>query len=114
MPAAEVVHHEQLATDVAARERRLVEFHRGRDRYLRKHHGAGGGARRAPALRLELRASGRWPRRCFPATIRRSIGCTRARRSIPTGASGLREAAAAYNLAGDLNGGRDTAAANGA
>ena len=39
-PGARVVHHEQLATDRAARERRIVEFHRGRDRYLRKHHGA--------------------------------------------------------------------------
>jgi GT2 family glycosyltransferase len=39
VPEAEVVHHEQLATDRAARERRIVEFHRGRDRYLRKHHG---------------------------------------------------------------------------
>jgi GT2 family glycosyltransferase len=41
VPAAEVIHHEQLASDRAARERRIVEFHRGRDRYLRKHHGRG-------------------------------------------------------------------------
>ena len=34
------VHHEQLATDRAAGGRRVVEFHRGRDRYMRKHHGA--------------------------------------------------------------------------
>jgi GT2 family glycosyltransferase len=39
VPAAEAVHHEQLATDLAAEERRIVEFHRGRDRYMRKHHG---------------------------------------------------------------------------
>ena len=38
VPAAEAVHHEQLATDRAAGARRVVEFHRGRDRYLRKHH----------------------------------------------------------------------------
>ncbi len=37
---ATVVHHEQLSTDLARAERRIVEFHRGRDRYLRKHHGA--------------------------------------------------------------------------
>jgi N-acetylglucosaminyl-diphospho-decaprenol L-rhamnosyltransferase len=37
-PAAEAVHHEQLATDRGAGARRVVEFHRGRDRYLRKHH----------------------------------------------------------------------------
>lgn len=34
---AVVVHHEQLSTDLARAERRIVEFHRGRDRYLRKH-----------------------------------------------------------------------------
>jgi N-acetylglucosaminyl-diphospho-decaprenol L-rhamnosyltransferase len=38
VPAAQAVHHEQLATDRGAGERRVVEFHRGRDRYLRKHH----------------------------------------------------------------------------
>ncbi len=40
VPTATVIHHEQLATDRRAGERRIVEFHRGRDRYLRKHHGA--------------------------------------------------------------------------
>ena len=40
VPAAEAVHHEQLATDPAAGERRVVEFHRNRDRYMRKHHGS--------------------------------------------------------------------------
>ncbi len=39
VPGAEAVHHEQLASDVEAQRRRVVEFHRGRDRYLRKHHG---------------------------------------------------------------------------
>jgi N-acetylglucosaminyl-diphospho-decaprenol L-rhamnosyltransferase len=38
VPAAEAIHHEQLATDRSAGSRRVVEFHRGRDRYLRKHH----------------------------------------------------------------------------
>ena len=38
VPAARAVHHEQLATDRAAAERRIVEFHRNRDRYMRKHH----------------------------------------------------------------------------
>ena len=41
VPAARAVHREQLATDPRAAERRIVEFHRGRDRYLRKHHGPG-------------------------------------------------------------------------
>ena len=39
VPAAEAVHHEQLATGPAA-ERRIVEFSRNRDRYVRKHDGA--------------------------------------------------------------------------
>jgi len=40
VPAARAVHHEQLATDRTPDQRRLVEFHRNRDRYMRKHHGA--------------------------------------------------------------------------
>jgi N-acetylglucosaminyl-diphospho-decaprenol L-rhamnosyltransferase len=40
VPSAEATHHEQLATDRGAGERRVVEFHRGRDRYMRKHHAA--------------------------------------------------------------------------
>jgi N-acetylglucosaminyl-diphospho-decaprenol L-rhamnosyltransferase len=39
VPAARAVHHEQLATDRAAGARRVVEFHRGRDLYMRKHAG---------------------------------------------------------------------------
>jgi len=37
VPAARAVHHDQLSTDPNAMRRRIVEFHRGRDRYLRKH-----------------------------------------------------------------------------
>ena len=36
-PAARAIHHDQLGTDPRAMRRRIVEFHRGRDRYLRKH-----------------------------------------------------------------------------
>jgi N-acetylglucosaminyl-diphospho-decaprenol L-rhamnosyltransferase len=38
VPAAEAVHHDQLATDSAGAARRIVEFQRNRDRYMRKHH----------------------------------------------------------------------------
>jgi N-acetylglucosaminyl-diphospho-decaprenol L-rhamnosyltransferase len=31
------VHHDQLGTDSAAMRRRIVEFHRNRDLYFRKH-----------------------------------------------------------------------------
>jgi N-acetylglucosaminyl-diphospho-decaprenol L-rhamnosyltransferase len=37
VPAARAVHHDQLATDSAAMRRRIVEFHRNRDLYFRKH-----------------------------------------------------------------------------
>ena len=33
------IHHDQMAQDAAGAERRIVEYHRGRDRYLRKHLG---------------------------------------------------------------------------
>ena len=38
VPAAEAVHHDQLATDLTAGLPRIVEFHRNRDLYMRKHH----------------------------------------------------------------------------
>lgn len=38
--SAEAVHHDQLSTDLAKGLPRIVEFHRNRDLYMRKHHGA--------------------------------------------------------------------------
>jgi GT2 family glycosyltransferase len=40
VPAAEAVHHDQLSTDLAKGLPRIVEFHRNRDLYMRKHHSA--------------------------------------------------------------------------
>jgi N-acetylglucosaminyl-diphospho-decaprenol L-rhamnosyltransferase len=40
VPGAEAVHHDQLSTDLAAGLPRIVEFHRNRDLYMRKHHSA--------------------------------------------------------------------------
>jgi hypothetical protein len=37
VPSARAVHHDQLTTDLGRARRRIVEFHRGRDRYMRKH-----------------------------------------------------------------------------
>jgi GT2 family glycosyltransferase len=37
-PAAEAVHHDQLSTDLSAGLPRIVEFHRNRNLYMRKHH----------------------------------------------------------------------------
>jgi N-acetylglucosaminyl-diphospho-decaprenol L-rhamnosyltransferase len=39
VPAARAVHHDQLSTDLAKGLPRIVEFHRNRDLYMRKHHG---------------------------------------------------------------------------
>jgi N-acetylglucosaminyl-diphospho-decaprenol L-rhamnosyltransferase len=39
VPAARAVHRHQLATDRSGARRRIVEFHRNRELYMRKHHG---------------------------------------------------------------------------
>jgi N-acetylglucosaminyl-diphospho-decaprenol L-rhamnosyltransferase len=52
VPAARAVHHDQLSNDRAAARRRIVEFHRNRDRYMAKHHG--------PLQRYAVRALGAW------------------------------------------------------
>jgi GT2 family glycosyltransferase len=41
VPAAEAYHHDQLSTDLAKGLPRIVEFHRNRDLYMRKHQGRG-------------------------------------------------------------------------
>jgi GT2 family glycosyltransferase len=53
VPGARAIHHEQLATDSEGGERRIVEFQRNRDLYLRKHEG-----RAAALLARPLQA---WP-----------------------------------------------------
>ena len=96
VPAARAVHHDQLGTDAAAMRRRIVEFHRNRDLYFRKHgmHGTrllwkacwtwAYLARAAAALVLP----GRDPRRYL----------THARQELAPGrGAGIREAAEAYN-----------------
>ena len=40
VPLAQAVHHDQLSTDLSAGLPRIVEFHRNRDLYMRKHHTA--------------------------------------------------------------------------
>ena len=98
VPGAEVIHHEQLATDLAARDRRIVEFHRGRDLYLRKHHGA--------AVALACRPLNAWPYavRALAALVLPGhdprLYLAHARQAFRPGhGEGLREAAAAYNAA---------------
>jgi N-acetylglucosaminyl-diphospho-decaprenol L-rhamnosyltransferase len=50
VPAARAIHHDQLTTDLRSARRRIVEFHRNRDLYMRKHH--------STARRLLVRALG--------------------------------------------------------
>jgi GT2 family glycosyltransferase len=38
VPHARAIHHDQLSTDLSAGLPRIVEFHRNRDLYMRKHH----------------------------------------------------------------------------
>jgi GT2 family glycosyltransferase len=98
VPAAEAIHHEQLATDRDAGERRVVEFHRGRDRYMRKHHPA------PVAWLARLLAAWTYGVRALGATVLPGHDprwyCLHARSALlPGRGEGLREAAEAYNRA---------------
>ena len=57
VPAARAIHHDQMASDAGGAERRIVEYHRNRDLYLRKHKG--------DAVALLLR-----PLHAFPYLVR--------------------------------------------
>jgi N-acetylglucosaminyl-diphospho-decaprenol L-rhamnosyltransferase len=63
VPAAEAVHHDQLSTDVSAGLPRIVEFHRNRDRYMRKHHS------RPAALAVRLLTAWSYALRTLAATV---------------------------------------------
>jgi GT2 family glycosyltransferase len=93
---AEAVHHEQLSNDLAAASRRIVEFHRNRDRYMRKHHGGAQalvvrpltawayGVRALVALPLSGRDASRYRLHAVQALF-------------PRRGEGIREAAEAHN-----------------
>ena len=63
VPAAEAVHHDQLSTDLSAGLPRIVEFHRNRDRYMRKHHS------RPAALTARLLTAWTYALRALAATV---------------------------------------------
>jgi GT2 family glycosyltransferase len=63
VPAAEAVHHDQLSTDLAKGLPRIVEFHRNRDLYLRKHHGA------TAALAVRILTAWSYAVRAIAATV---------------------------------------------
>ena len=97
VPAARAIHHDQLTTDPRSARRRIVEFHRNRDLYMRKHH--------RPPTRLLVRALSAWfylacargGGGASRATIRAATSCTRARSWLPGRGEGIREAAEEYN-----------------
>lgn len=95
VPAAVAIHHEQLSTDLVP-ERRIVELARGRDRYMRKHHG--------PLAAALVRALIAWSyfARMLAAIVLPGHDWRRYRRDVtatlwPARGEGLREAAAARN-----------------
>ena len=95
VPAAEAVHHEQLTFDRGSGERRVVEFHRNRDLYVRKHHGA------AAALAVRALTAVNYAVRTAVAAVvpgqEPAWFWLHARKALrPTG-EGVREAAAAHN-----------------
>ncbi len=63
VPGAEAVHHDQLSTDLSAGLPRIVEFHRNRDLYMRKHHG------RAAALAVRALTAWSYALRALAATV---------------------------------------------
>jgi N-acetylglucosaminyl-diphospho-decaprenol L-rhamnosyltransferase len=96
VPEARAVHHDQLSTDAAAMRRRIVEFHRSRDLYFRKHG--------MPLTRLLWRLCWTWAylvRAAAAAVVpgedpRRYLLHAR-QQLMPGSGEGIREAAMAYN-----------------
>ncbi len=96
VPAAEAVHHDQLTTDLRSTRRRIVEFHRNRDRYMRKHHTA--------PERYLVRALGVWFYLALAVVATAAPGrepsryLMHARQELRPGrGEGIREAAEEYN-----------------
>jgi GT2 family glycosyltransferase len=63
VPAAEAIHHDQLSTDLAKGLPRIVEFHRNRNLYMRKHHG------RAAALAVRALTAWSYALRALAASV---------------------------------------------
>lgn len=99
VPAARAIHHDQLTTDASAARRRLVEFHRGRARYLAKHRS------RPAALTIRVLGAVFYLQRALAALAvpghdpRRYL--RQARQELwPWRGEGIREAAAEHNRRG--------------
>jgi GT2 family glycosyltransferase len=99
VPRARAIHHEQLATDRSpGGRRRIVQFHRGRDLYMQKHH-----SKPVVVLSRLLWSASYVPRALAANFMRgRDPGTywLHARQALrPGSGEGMREAADAYNAA---------------
>ena len=93
VPEAQAIHHEQLSTGAT---RRIVEFHRNRDLYMRKHHG------RAQAAIVRVLTAWAYAARALAAAILPGHDAARyrlhaAQALFPSRGEGIREAAEEYN-----------------
>jgi GT2 family glycosyltransferase len=96
VPAAKAIHHEQLASDRSAGARRVVQFHRGRAMYMRKHHS------RPVAMTARVLWAWSYVPRAIAAVFMPGHDprwyWLHARRALrPSRGEGMREAAEAYN-----------------
>lgn len=96
VPTARAIHREQLAND-RTDTRRVVEFHRNRDLYMRKHHGPF-----AAVAARTLTASSYLPRALAALVLGGHDPrwyLLHARQALRPSGEGIREAAEAYNAA---------------
>ncbi len=94
VPGAQAVHHDQLSSDLAAGLPRIVEFHRNRDLYMRKHHDS------AAALAVRVLTAWSYGLRALAATVipgqPSDVYRAHARQALfPARGAGLRERAEA-------------------
>lgn len=96
VPSALAVHRDQLSTDLAAGLPRIVEFHRNRDLYMRKHHS------RAAALVVRVLTAWAYALRALAAAFLPGrparVYLAHARQALmPRRGDGIRERAESFN-----------------
>lgn len=96
VPSARAVHEDRLSSDLSQGVPRIVEFHRNRDRYMRKHHSA------AAALAVRLLTAWSYGLRAVAASLipgqPARVYLAHARQALlPGRGRGLRERAEDYN-----------------
>jgi N-acetylglucosaminyl-diphospho-decaprenol L-rhamnosyltransferase len=96
VPSARAVHEDKLSSDLSAGLPRIVEFHRNRDRYMRKHHSF------AAALAVRALTAWSYGLRALAALVIRGqparVYLAHARQALfPSRGDGVRESAERYN-----------------